>query len=256
MLDEEGALSHLPERPAPPQVGQQLCLGVGEAKQLARLRKLVGRLRVDDLRLRVGEQALGEPELATSLGARGPRSESRWRTTTFWVPRARESLNDCCSHSPMPRLERMRQPSSTTTIRFELRSSVSASIIACSQAVAQVIRIPSAAVCVLRTARRLRTTSGASRSSPRVVGPSNMPRRFPEQSWSSANAIGRTAFAISETSIASASAISALGWTSTSTTAGSVGSPSERRAKTVIASWPARFSSGVSGRSSAAAATE
>ena len=54
----------------------------------------------------------------------------------------------------------MRQPSSTTTIRFAARSSVSASICACSQAVAQVMRIPSAVVWVFRTARRLRTTSG------------------------------------------------------------------------------------------------
>ena len=54
------------------------------------------------------------------------------------------------------------------------------------QAVAQVMRIPSAVVWVLSTARRLSTTSGASRSRPGVVGPSNMPRRFPLQSWSSA----------------------------------------------------------------------
>ena len=65
-----------------------------------------------------------------------------------------------------------------------------------------------------------------------MVGPSNMPLRFPLQSWSSANAIGRTAFAISPTSIASASAISPVGWTRTSTTSGRVGSPSERRAST------------------------
>ena len=82
-------------------------------------------------------------------------------TTTFCVPRPRESLNDCCSHSPMPRFETIRHASSTTTMRFALRSSVSASIIAWSQAVAQVMRIPSAVVCVLRTARRLRTTRGA-----------------------------------------------------------------------------------------------
>ena len=71
MLDEEGALPHLPERPPAPEVREQLCLGVAEAKQLARLRKLVGGLRVDDFRLGVGEESLGEPELAASLGASG-----------------------------------------------------------------------------------------------------------------------------------------------------------------------------------------
>jgi hypothetical protein len=71
VLDEEGALADFPERPAAPQVGEQFRFGVGEAEQLARLWKLVGRLRVDDFRLGVGEQSLGEPELAASLGAGG-----------------------------------------------------------------------------------------------------------------------------------------------------------------------------------------
>ena len=157
----------------------------------------------------------------------------------------------------MPRLERIRQASSTTTIRFALRSSVSASIIACSQAVAQVIRIPSAVVCVLRTARRLSTTSGASRSRPGVVGPSNMPRRFPVQSWSSAKAIGRTTFAMLVD--VHRERLGHLGGRVDE----HVDDVGQRRlavrsgaSSTTSASCAARFSSGVSGRSSAAAATE
>ena len=141
-------------------------------------------------------------------------------TTTFCVPRPRESLNDCWSHSPIPRFETIRHASSTTTIRFALRSSVSASIIAWSQAVAQVMRIPSAVVCVLSTARRLRTTRGAPRSRPGRRRPVEHPAGFPEQSWSSANAIGRVAAASSSDGIASASAISPGAWMSTSTTRG------------------------------------
>ena len=71
MLHEEGALADLPERPAAAQMRKQLGLGVGEPEQLPRVRELVGRLRVDDLRLGVGEQPFGEAELAASLGAGG-----------------------------------------------------------------------------------------------------------------------------------------------------------------------------------------
>ena len=38
--------------------------GTAHHAQLARLGQLVGRLGVDDLRLRVGEQPLGQPNLA------------------------------------------------------------------------------------------------------------------------------------------------------------------------------------------------
>src|SRR5581483_1874060 len=69
MLDEERSLPNLPESPPAPELGEKLRLGVGQSEQLARLRKLVGWLRVDDLRLGVGKQALREPHFPTSLGA-------------------------------------------------------------------------------------------------------------------------------------------------------------------------------------------
>src|SRR5919201_6472221 len=68
MLDKEGALPDLPERPAPAQVGQELGFGVRQPEDLPRLRKLVGWLRVDHFRLRVCEETLRESQLARAFG--------------------------------------------------------------------------------------------------------------------------------------------------------------------------------------------
>ena len=242
VLHEEGALADLPERPRRRWGSSSASVSVRPSS--SRAWGSWSRGCAYDLGLGVGEQPFGEAVLAASLGTGGAQvgeavqdDEVLGAEGAGELERLLEPFADAEAGEDAP-------ASSTTTIRFVLRSSVSASIIACSQAVAQVIRIPSAAVCVLRTARRLSTTSGAR------VEPGWSVRRTCRagsrcKSWSSANAIGRTTFAMSTTSIASASAISAGGWTSTSTTSGSVGSRPERRASTTIASWPARFSSGV-----------
>jgi hypothetical protein len=67
VLNEERALADLPERPATAKVGEELGLGIAQPEELARLRKLIGRLGVDDLRLCVGEQPFSETDLPGSL---------------------------------------------------------------------------------------------------------------------------------------------------------------------------------------------
>ncbi len=110
-----------------------------------------------------------------------------------------------------------------------VRSSVSASIIACSQAVAQVIRIPSAVRVgvedgaeVEHDERRVEVEAGRRRAVEHAaqVAAAELVERERHRP--------RPRSRSPSTSIASASPISPVGWSRTSTTSGSVGSSSAR----------------------------
>ncbi len=156
------------------------------------------------------------------------------------------------SASAAERFESTRQASSTTRIRLRWAPSVSAATCACTQPIAAVIRI--AIALDSATAERSSTTSGASRSRPGEVSPSNMPAASPSQSRSSASAASRDSASQCSADDHRSRHASAGGASSTRTTRGSVATSCIRR--TARSAWASAASSaGASARSRQAAAT-
>src|SRR5271155_4409057 len=98
---------------------------------------------------RVSESASSPCASATCSESDAPtecRSETRCTTATLETPKVRDSFHDDWSHRATPRLDRMAQASSTTkkTCPPGVGPDVARASAACSHAVAQAMRMPSA----------------------------------------------------------------------------------------------------------------
>ena len=149
----------------------------------------------------------------------GPRHWTRRRRGRASTTTAASAPRPGSTGSPRPRRPRGRS-GPVPTVSAPPPAAVRASA-ACNQAVAHAIRTPSAAD--EYSAERSRTTSGAERSRPDVVGPSNMPQRSPCTSRRSSSATSRPSSSRSRRSVRSARAASSLGASRASTTTGTVG---------------------------------
>jgi len=142
VLHDERAAPDPPQRLTALQGRDLLDLGLGEAEQLASLLDLAWRLPVDDPRLGVLQQPLGELE---GLARLRHLAIARWLRETWKLARQYSLQNVAVMH----RLSDLTVPATSTTRASSL------------------------------TSRRLNTTSRPDRSSPGEVGPSNTPRRSP-----------------------------------------------------------------------------
>ena len=148
VLDQERALTHLPQGHAPAELGQQTRPRWTRATADPRPRPtLPGTGRRST---RVSESASSPLANATCSESEAPtecRSDTRCSTATLETPKARDSFHDDWSHRATPRLDSRAQASSMTTnvcarpapLALRMRARC-----ACSQAVAQAISTPSA----------------------------------------------------------------------------------------------------------------
>ena len=230
VLDQEGPLADLPQGDAPPELREQIGLG---GRQREELRQRPPARPATARRRRGSPNPTAAP--APAPPARSPthrRSAGRtpgagrrcWRrrrrvttstTTAASAPRP-GSTGSPTPRRPPGRTVRARDPPAAPPALTAVLASA-----ACNQAVAHAIRTPSAAD--EYSADRSRTTSGEDRSSPAVVGPSNMPRRSPWTSRRSSSATSRPSSSRSRRSVRSERAASTVGVSSASTTTGTVG---------------------------------
>ena len=119
--------AHLPERHAAAEPTHHLGLDGGEVEQLGGRSQLAGWLGVDDARLRVEQQALGQ--LAS--------------TAMLATPQARESFQEAWSQRATPRSRKIAHASSTTSRTCRPLAALAVTTL-WSQAVAQTMSAPSA----------------------------------------------------------------------------------------------------------------
>ncbi len=226
VLDEEGAPPDHPERLAAPQRREQLGLGRAQAEQLAQPLELVGRLGVDHLACRRRRSAprRSAPRASPPRPA-APRSERRCRTMMFCTPlRAAElegllqPLGDADVAGDPPALlddeiifGAVAPPASAARFR--------SSTIACMPGGGAGHQDPERGGVLHRARGRGRPAARRGRG-PRVVGPSNIPRRSPSQRRCRASATWRGWRRRSprRSSAETPATIASRGWSSASTT--------------------------------------
>ena len=171
----------LPQRDAPPQLGQQVGLGGREGQEVRRRLELARRLRVDHPGLRVREQALGQRHLLRIRRTDRAQVGHPVQDRHVGHAQARESFHDDCSQRATPRFDRMAHASSTTRKKRPRPEGVAPPPARGRPGQRRLQPGRGAGHQdaergrASRRAERSRTTSGAERSSPGVVGPSNMP---------------------------------------------------------------------------------
>ena len=213
VLDQERPGAHLPQRHPPAQMRDELRLGRRQPEQgrrPVRPRPVAARRRRGSRSPPAGPGPARPARTRPHPSCRGPTAGGARPRSTPPGPATASTTTGATAPrpgwrgSPMPRPRRHDH-----AVRVVADASVTAPSPACNHAVAQVMRIPSAAEWY--TADRSRTTRGASRRMPGDVGPSNMPRRSPATSRRSSSATFRPSAARPATSVPTARAASCVG---------------------------------------------